>query len=112
MTEKFSCYADFFPSTRQKMAAWELWRKWGAGRYPDAYRVEYGKSDEAQYLDEFIYFLCNATPRAEFLEYCMRSEGCKTLEEYIGAITYAPKEDIPGIVEWLSREKGATTWDS
>ena len=63
-------YQDFFPSTQQKIAAFDLYRKWSDGFAEDT-------------KENLVCFLSNCPIRKSFLEFCAKEEGASSLAEYL-----------------------------
>ena len=77
-------YGDLFISTRQKITAWKLFRKYwkevkGIG---DSELQFSAKNKEEDYLDQVIYFFFNSTVDADFIRYCAKAEKQKDASEY------------------------------
>lgn len=70
-------YGDLFASTRQKIAAWRLYRK-----YKERLSAEYGKEEEEDYLYELMYFFFNSSISPDFIRFCAKEEGDEDPYEY------------------------------
>jgi len=69
-------YGDLFVTTRQKIAAFHLWNKFKKTE------SGFGNIDEAEYLDNLIYFLYNTRVTPAFIRFCAKSEGEKDAKNY------------------------------
>ena len=71
-----SSYGDLFASSRQKMAAWNLWKEyqWDVKKKVVPVLDHNSLASEGVFLGELIYFFYNASIDAEFIKYCAKKE--------------------------------------
>lgn len=87
-----SCYADFFPSTRQMIAAFGLYRKFSGCEHTE---------------ERLLSFLLCMQPHLDFLEFCAREEGKGSVQEYLDCTGCGIRiEDVPELyLEYQSKHR-------
>ena len=84
-----SSYGDLFASSRQKMAAWNLWKEyqWDVKKKVVPVLDHNSLASEGVFLDELIYFFYNASIDAEFIKYCAKKEGENPVAYVLGLLS-------------------------
>ena len=84
-----SSHGDLFSSTRQKMAAWNLWKEyqWDVKKKVVPVLNHNSLASEEGFLDELIYFFYNASIDAEFIKYCAKKEGENPVAYVLGLLS-------------------------